>query len=277
MNSDVQCPGGKVLILASYYTVREHASGPDTRLLVRLDSICLPADSRTITSEQDAINEINQILAESQPSRSSRPAIEIRTLTLDPVHHAEWLARLREATSDYLTDHLTGTMLETQLWPSSRPFFSVPKRVDDALKQLNSGLSSILTDKMRKAMPPDVAGAGSEIATDLLLAPIAKPINTAIRGVALAGFAVAIITMQPHLAVTCAKVYAEKKAREEIGQMINKSIATMSQQLAKDLDMAPAASNNPASGEGPKHGVAAKNKASRRAKETSARSIGYLS
>ena len=193
-----------------YYCVRQSA-GEKSPLRVEQAWWCLSGDAAELTIES---------VARMIDPLAQQRAMRARSTTLGPVSanpsrlgpDADMTAHVREATGTYLTDRidtrLGGTRLDDQLWASSRTF--IPGEAARTLDLINNSINDAVSGAMREAfvsegMPVDPAGIISGITADLVLSPVSEPIGEATKIIELAGLCIAVVTLQPALAVACAQ------------------------------------------------------------------------
>src|SRR6266536_720618 len=135
------------------------------------------------------------------------------------------LDRFREAASDYLAERLTGpSPIATQAWSTTGLF--LPAEVASAIAKFSDGLNGRLTESLRElAKTGGIAGVGGDIAAgvgaDMILRPIAVPLNTSVESLELVGLAIGLMIGAPALAVLCAKGLLHQKATELAAKIIN--------------------------------------------------------
>ena len=221
-----QCPAEKVAMVRIYYCVRRTA-GEKSPLRVEQTWWCLSGDATELT--------IESVARMIDPPAQQR-AMGARSTTLGPVSanssrlgpDADMFAHVREATGTYLTDRIDTRLgairLDDQLWESSRTF--IPGEAARTLDLTNNSINDAVSGAMREAfvstgMPIDPAGIISGITADLVLAPVSEPIGEAKKIIELVGLCIAVVTLQPALAVACAKALIH----EEIKDLIDKAIS----------------------------------------------------
>jgi hypothetical protein len=134
---------------------------------------------------------------------------------------------VREAAAAYLADRLDealgGARLDDQLWASSSTF--LPGAAAETLERTNAAINNVVSRAMQKVFnvvgdPPDVAVVVAPVGADLVLAPISRPLGEAKKIIEVVGLGIAVLTMQPALALACAKAILH----DEIVSAIEKSI-----------------------------------------------------
>lgn len=139
--------------------------------------------------------------------------------------------RIREAVATYLTDRidqaLDGGRLDRQLWASSGTF--LPAAAAKALTQVNLAMSDGVSTVLAQAFAEEgtstvVADALSGVGGDLILASVSKPLGEARQTIEIVGLCLAVLTMQPALAVACAKAFLHDQITRSIENSIVKAL-----------------------------------------------------
>lgn len=119
---------------------------------------------------------------------------------------------VQEVIATYVTDRIDEALgsgrLDSQLWASSSTFLpaAAAKNLDGVNLDMNDRVSAVLKRALAALHgDPGAAGMLSGISADLLLAPISKPLGEAKETVEIVGLCIAVLAMQPVLAVACAK------------------------------------------------------------------------
>ena len=225
---DLQCPHGKVALVRIFYCVRQ-APGEASPLVVEQGWWCLRSETTALTTDAvaqmiDALGQQRTVPAESRTLRT------VSAYQSTPSPHDEMLAHAREATSTYLTNRidswLGGTRLDDQLWASSARF--LPGDAAKVAGFVNSTINDAVSGVMEKTLdiagvPVDLTGILSGITADLVLEPISKPIDEAQKTIEIVGLCIAVVTLQPSLALACAKALIHM----EIDALINKTISSL--------------------------------------------------
>jgi hypothetical protein len=130
-----------------------------------------------------------------------------------------------------LDEALGGGRLDRQLWASSSTFLpgDAAKVLDITNKAINNGIAdAINTGIIGVGGPPDLAEAVSGVGAELVLAPISKPFGEAKVIIEIIGMGIAILTMQPSLALACAKAISHAEITRVIERSIVDALSTSS-------------------------------------------------
>lgn len=220
-----QCPGDevKVALLRVYYVYQ--ASGQEAPLHVVQGWWCLQNGIDVESLTADSI--MKMICEPDQPTAQHPMAPEYAARRGKEGNSDDDLPKeICEATATYVTDRidqaLGGTRLDDQLWASSSNF--VPGAAAEILDRINTGIDTIVSDAMKRFIPAGEpsypAAVMSGIGAKLVLAPISRPIAQAKETIEVVGLFIAVLTLQPALAVACAKAIVH----DEITSLIEKAI-----------------------------------------------------
>ena len=226
-----QCPAGEVevALLRVYYCVRQ-APGEEAPLQVMQGWWCLQGGVAVELLTGDSI--LQMISQPRQQQAQQGTVTEYITQRLARTSKKsdsdnDTPEKVREATAAYITDRideaLGGTRLNDQLWASSSSF--LPGAAAEILDRINIGINKAVSGAMEQAFidvgePPDSAAVLSGIGAGMILAPISRPIAQAKKTIEVVGLFIAVLTLQPALAVACAKAIAH----DEITSLIEKAI-----------------------------------------------------
>jgi hypothetical protein len=225
-----QCPGDevKVALLRVYYYVRQ-TPGEGAPLQVIQGWWCLQGGVAVELLTDDSIMNII-----TEPSQQSQHVTSAEYAVQQPARKGkegdsdgDTPEKMREATATYLTDcidqGLGGTRLDDQLWASSSNF--LPGATAEILDRINTDINTMVSGAMEQAFrtlgePSDLAAILSGIGTPLVLESVSMPIEQTKKTIEVVGLFIAVLTLQPALAVACVKAIAH----DEITSLIEKAI-----------------------------------------------------
>lgn len=225
-----QCPGDevKVALLRVYNYVRQ-TPGEGAPLQVIQGWWCLQGGVAVELLTDDSIMNII-----TEPSQQSQHVTAAEYAAQQPARKGkesdsdgDTPEKMGEATATYLTDcidqGLGGTRLDDQLWASSSNF--LPGAAAEILDRINTDINTMVSGAMEQAFrtlgePSDLAAVLSGIGTPLVLESVSMPIEQTKKTIEVVGLFIAVLTLQPALAVACAKAIAH----DEITSLIEKAI-----------------------------------------------------
>ena len=237
-----QCGGDEVgvpvALVRFYYCVRL-VPGEEAPLQIWLGWWCLESrvGSEQLTSDCVVPMIIEQTTAaESTAQRPAQVGHNGNSGGSAPGH-------VREAVAAYLTDCLDravgGARLDSQLWASSTTFVpgAAAEILDNTNKAINAEISTVISRTIAgMGEPPNLGTVVSGVGAELFLAPISKPLGEAETIIEFVGIALAVFTMQPALAVACAKAISHTEMTGVIERSIVEALSSSSD--AADVDAA---------------------------------------